>query len=103
MDFLAFLVQSYGKRTQISKVFSVQTTRLHESFEGSNSSLARSNGKLSISAQAASGRLNAFSGIFGFWGNMRFLGHTFGSRHARRSIEGSVDTGDHVVSKTSLS
>ena len=34
---------------------------------------------------------------------MFFLGHNFGSRHARRSSKGSIDAGDHVVSKTSLS
>jgi len=34
---------------------------------------------------------------------MRFLGHNFGSRHARRSSKGSIDTGDHLVSKKSLS
>jgi len=34
---------------------------------------------------------------------MRFLGHNFGSRHARRSSKGSINTGDHLVSKKSLS
>jgi len=28
---------------------------------------------------------------------MFFLGHNFGSRHARRSIKGSNDAGDHLV------
>jgi len=30
---------------------------------------------------------------------MRFLGHNFGSRHARRSSKGSIDAKDHLVSK----
>jgi len=30
---------------------------------------------------------------------MGFLGHNFGSRHARRSSKGSIDAGDHLVSK----
>jgi len=34
---------------------------------------------------------------------MGFLGHNFGSRHARGSIKGSIDVGDHVVSKHSFS
>ena len=34
---------------------------------------------------------------------MRFLGHNFGSRHARRSSKGSIDVGDHVVFKKRLS
>jgi len=48
-------------QTQISKVFfSVQTRRLHESFVGSNSSLACSRGKLLRAAPAASGRFIQF-------------------------------------------
>jgi len=34
---------------------------------------------------------------------MRFLGHNFGSRHARRSSKGSIDVGDHLVFKKRLS
>jgi len=34
---------------------------------------------------------------------MVFLGHTFGSLHARRSIKGSIDARDHAVSKKGLS
>jgi len=34
---------------------------------------------------------------------MEFLSHNFGSRHARRSSKGSIDAGDHLVFKTSLS
>jgi len=34
---------------------------------------------------------------------MGFLGHNFGSRHARRSSKGSINAGDHLVSKNSLS
>jgi len=31
-----------------------------------------------------------------------FLGHNFGSRHARRSNKGSIDAGDHLVFKKRL-
>jgi len=34
---------------------------------------------------------------------MGFVGHNSGSGHARRSIKGSEDADDHLVSKTSLS
>jgi len=34
---------------------------------------------------------------------MGFLGHNFGSRYVRRSIKGSIDAGDHLVSKKTLS
>jgi len=34
---------------------------------------------------------------------MRFLGHNFGSKHARRSSKGSIDAGDHPVFKKRLS
>jgi len=34
---------------------------------------------------------------------MGFLGHNFGPRHARRSSKSSIDAGDHLVSKKSLS
>jgi len=37
------------------------------------------------------------------WVKMGFLGHNFGSRHARRSNKGSIDAGDYLVSKTSFS
>ena len=36
-------------------------------------------------------------------GKMRFLDHTFGSRHARRSSKGSIDAGAHLVFKKRLS
>jgi len=38
-----------------------------------------------------------------FGGKMGFLGHNIGSRHARRSNKGSINAGDHLVFKTSLS
>jgi len=34
---------------------------------------------------------------------MEFLGHSFNSRHAKRSRKGSIDAGDHLVCKKSLS
>jgi len=33
---------------------------------------------------------------------MFFLGHNFGSRHARRSIKGSIDVAYRLVSKQNL-
>jgi len=48
----------------------VQTKKLHESFKGSNSSLACSRGELSLAAPAASGRLMQFLDFCaqrGFW------------------------------------
>jgi len=83
--------------------FLVQTRRLHESFEGSYSSLVSSSGELSrVKASYCSRQweTHAFS-VFG--DEMVFLGHNFGSRHARRSSKGCIDAGDHLVSKTSLS
>jgi len=83
--------------------FSVQTRRLHESFEGSYSSLASSSAELSQATVAASGRLMHFLQFSDFVGKMGFLGHNFGSRHARRSSKGSINAGDHLVFKNSLS
>ena len=37
--------------------------------------------------------------VFGFFRTMGFLGHNFGSRHARRSIKGCIDADDHLVSQ----
>jgi len=78
-----------------SKIFfSVQTRRLHESFKGSYSSLASSRGELSrviASYCSCQWEAHAFSE---FGGKMGFLGHNFGSRHARRSCKGSIDAGD---------
>ena len=34
---------------------------------------------------------------------MGFLGHDFGSKHAKRSIKGSIDAADRLVSTKSLS
>jgi len=56
--FLTTLTENPKPKSQV--IFSVQTKRLHESFEGSNSSLAWARGELSLSAQAVSGRLMIF-------------------------------------------
>jgi len=51
--------------------FSAQTTRLHECFEGLNSSLALAAGDLSLSEKAVSGRLRLFLPFLDFcakWG-----------------------------------
>ena len=45
------------------------------------------------------GETQAFSAIFGFLCKMGFLGHNSGSGHARRSIKGSKDANDRLVSK----
>jgi len=82
--------------------FLVQTRRLHESFEGSYSSLASSGGELSLVVASRQWETHAFSDFSVFGGKMGFLGHNFGSRHARRSSKGSIDAGDCVVSKHSL-
>jgi len=42
---------------------------------------------------------NAASENADFGDKMGFLGHNFGSRHARRSSKGSIDVGDHLVFK----
>jgi len=83
--------------------FSVQTRRLHESFEGSYSSLASSGGELSRVIARYSSRQWETQAFSDFGGRMGFLGHNFGYRHARRSSKGSIDAGDHLVSKKSLS
>ena len=75
---------------------------LHESFEGSYSSLASSSAELSRARVAASGRLMHFLQFSDFGGKMGFLGHNFGSRHARRSNKGSINAGDYLVFKNSL-
>ena len=53
--------------------FSVQTRRLHESFEGSYSSLASSSAELSRATVDASGRLMHFLQFSDFGGKMGFL------------------------------
>jgi len=39
----------------------------------------------------------ARSAFSDFGGKTGFLGHNFGSKHARRSSKGSIDAGDHLV------
>jgi len=80
----------------------VPTRRLHESFVGSYSSLAPSGGDLSPVIGSRQWETHAFSVFSEFGGKMGFLGHHFGSRHARRSSKGSIDAGDNLVFKTSL-
>jgi len=80
----------------------VQTRRLHESFEGSYSSLASSGGKLSRVIASRQWETHAFSDFSEFGGKMGILSHNFGSRHTRRSSKDSIDAGDCVVSKNSL-
>ena len=86
-----------------SKMFFFQCRRLHESFEGSYSSLASSGGELSRVIASYCSRQWETHAFSEFGGKMGFLAHNFGSRHARRSSKGSIDAGDHLVSKKSLS
>jgi len=81
----------------------VQTTRLHESFEASYSSLSPSGGALLRVIASYCSREWETHAFFDFWGKMGFWGQNFGSRHARRSSKSSIDAGDHLVSKNSLS
>ena len=81
----------------------MQTRRLHESFEGSDSSLASFSAELSQATVSASGKLMHFLQFSDFGGKMGFLGLNFGSKHARKSSKGSIYAGDHLVFKNSLS
>jgi len=81
--------------------FSVQTRRLHESFEGSYSSLASSRAEVSRVVARYCSRQWERHAFSEFGGKIFFGGHNFGSRHARRSSKGSIDAGDHLVSKNS--
>jgi len=73
------------------------------SLEGSYSSLASSSGELSRVIASSTSRQWETRAFSDFGGKMFFLGHNFGSKHARRSSKGSIDAGDHLVSKKSLS
>jgi len=77
----------------------VQTRRLQESFGGSYSSLTYSGGELSWAIASYCSRQWETHAFSDFGGKMGFLGHNFGSRHARRTSMGSIDAGDHLVSK----
>jgi len=81
----------------------VQTRRLQESFEGSYSSLAYSSGKLSWVIASYCSRQWETHAFSDFGGKMGFLGHNFGSRHARRPRKVSIDAGDYLVSIKSFS
>ena len=81
----------------------MQTRRLHECFEASYSSLSPSGVALLRVIASYCSREWETHAFFDFWGKMGFLGQNFGSRHARRSSKGSIDAGDHLVSKHSLS
>jgi len=84
-------------------IFSVQTRRLHESFEGLYSSLASSSGKLSRVIASYSSRQWETHAFSDFGGKMFFFSHNFGCRHARRSSKDSINVRDHLVSNKNLS
>jgi len=87
-----------NSQTQVSKsFFSDQTTTILESFEGANSSLACSRGKVSRVIECRTSRQWETHADFGFLWTTEFWGHNFGSRHSKRSIKGSIDADDHVV------
>jgi len=81
----------------------VQTRTLHESFKGSYSSLACSRGEVSRVIASRTSRQWETHAVFGFLWATGFLGHNFGSRHARRLIKSSIDAHEYEVSKQSLS
>jgi len=81
----------------------VQTKRFQESFEGSYSSLAYSSAALSRVIASYCSRQWETHAFSNFRGKMGFLGHNFGSGHARRSNKGSIDAGDYIVLQTSFS
>ena len=60
-------------------------------------------GGLSPAVQAVSWRLILFLQFLDFCAKCFFGGRSSGSRHARRSIKGSKDANDRLVSKISLS
>jgi len=80
----------------------VQTRRLHESFEGSYSSLASSSGEFWRVIASCYSRLWETHAFSEFGDKMGVLGHNFGFRHVRRSSKGSIDAGHHLVPKKSL-
>jgi len=84
-------------------LFAVWTASLHESFEGLNSSLGFSNGKLWPYPKGV-----LFNPWFPFVGveiltTFWFWWHNFWSRYAIRSIKVSKDSYDSLVSKKNLS
>jgi len=77
----------------------MQTTYLHESLEGLNSSLAQSDSELLLGKKCPQS---------GFWGskiliNFWFISHNFRSRYARKSIKGSIDVDFDLVFNLTLS
>jgi len=80
-----------------------QTTRLHEPFSSvAISSRLTSRGSSSL-AKCRQWETHAFFAVFGVLSTTGFLDHNFCSRHARKSIKGSLDADGHLVSKTILS
>jgi len=80
-------------------VFLLQTTYLHESLEGLNSSLAQTDGELLPGAKCPPEWFLREQNFVNFW----FMSHTFCSRDARKSFKGSIDADFGLVSKKSLS
>jgi len=80
----------------------VQTRRLHESFEGLNSSPAYSRVMLSQVIASRTGR-QWKTCFFCSFAHNGFLCHNFSSRHARRSIKGSWDGVNRLVFTKPLS
>ena len=81
----------------------MQTRRLHESFEGSYSSLAYPSEELSRFIASYFSRQRETHAFSDFVGKMGFWGHNFGSRHARRSSKVFIDAGDHLVATKNFS
>jgi len=89
--------------SNLKSFFSVQTKRLHESFDGWYSSLAQAAGELSLAEPAVSGRFMLFLQFLYFCAKWGFWAIISGYRYARRSIKGSKGVDDRLVSKKILS
>jgi len=71
----------------------LQTTYLHESLEGLNSSLAQTDGELLPAVKCPQEWLLREQNLINFW----FMRHHFRSRYARKSIKGSIDADFDLV------
>ena len=82
--------------------FSSYSTRLHETLEGLNSSLAQSAVELWLAKLCRERVDHTFPATSWFLSKMEILSHHFGTIHARKSTKGSNDACDSLVSKKSL-
>ena len=83
--------------------FSFYCTRLHESLQGLNSSLAQSAAELWLTKVWPEMANVTFCETFWFLSKARFLRHNFSSRYANKLMKSSKDTDHSLVSKKNLS